>query len=83
MAEDGLSAFSISSHSCPKPCSKPSFSAFTMPLLLEFRVNGQAWHMESHESRPWFQNSGFTFGEHDQEKMCPLGTSHLQLVDLG
>jgi hypothetical protein len=37
MAEDGLSAYSASSHTCPQPCNKPPFFAFTMPLYLIFR----------------------------------------------
>jgi hypothetical protein len=36
-AEDELSAHSASSHSMSWACNKPPFSAFTMPLYLEFR----------------------------------------------
>jgi hypothetical protein len=37
MAEDELSAYSPLPMAYPKPCNKPSFSAFTMPLFLAFR----------------------------------------------
>jgi hypothetical protein len=69
MAEDEVSVPTA----CPKTFNKPPFFAFTMPLYLAFR--GQTW--------PWVQNSGFSIGELHQEKMCPSGASHLQLVNPG
>jgi hypothetical protein len=54
MAEDELSAYSAS---LIKPCNKPPFSAFTMPLYLALRGRGWTWHMESQEF--WIQGPKF------------------------